>query len=45
MGEKGILGQRQRIMDTLKNNGEVQTDVGDARPIYQQYWERLRTGI
>ncbi|BDD88958.1 extracellular solute-binding protein [Desulfofustis limnaeus] len=28
----------------IVNNGEFQTDVGEALPIYQQYWERLRTG-
>jgi spermidine/putrescine transport system substrate-binding protein len=26
------------------NNGEFQADVGEALPIYQQYWEKLRTG-
>lgn len=28
----------------IMNNGEFQTDVGKALPIYQQYWEKLRTG-
>ncbi|KJR96842.1 MAG: spermidine/putrescine ABC transporter substrate-binding protein [Desulfobulbaceae bacterium BRH_c16a] len=28
----------------ILDNGEFQTDVGDALPIYQQYWEKLRTG-
>jgi spermidine/putrescine transport system substrate-binding protein len=28
----------------ILNNGEFQTDVGEALPIYQQYWEKLRTG-
>ncbi len=26
------------------DRGEFQTDVGEALPIYQQFWERLRTG-
>ena len=26
------------------NNGEFQADVGEALPIYQKYWEKLRTG-
>jgi spermidine/putrescine transport system substrate-binding protein len=26
------------------NNGEFQADVGEALSIYQQYWEKLRTG-
>jgi spermidine/putrescine transport system substrate-binding protein len=28
----------------IVENGEFQTDVGEALPIYQQYWEKLRTG-
>lgn len=28
----------------IMNKGEFQTDVGEALPIYQQYWEKLRTG-
>lgn len=28
----------------LVQTGEFQTDVGDALPIYQKYWEKLRTG-
>lgn len=28
----------------ILNNGEFQTDVGEALQIYQQYWEKLRTG-
>ena len=28
----------------IMDNGEFQTDVGKALPIYQQYWEKLRTG-
>jgi spermidine/putrescine transport system substrate-binding protein len=28
----------------IMTKGEFQTDVGEALPIYQQYWEKLRTG-
>lgn len=28
----------------IVESGEFQTDVGEALPIYQQYWEKLRTG-
>jgi spermidine/putrescine transport system substrate-binding protein len=28
----------------IMDKGEFQTDVGDALPIYQQYWQKLRTG-
>ncbi len=28
----------------IMDNGEFQTDVGEALPIYQQYWQKLRTG-
>lgn len=28
----------------IMNKGEFQTDVGGALPIYQKYWEKLRTG-
>jgi len=28
----------------IVDNGEFQIDVGDALPIYQQYWEKLRAG-
>ena len=24
--------------------GEFQTDVGEALPVYQMYWEKLRSG-
>lgn len=27
----------------IVKNGEFQTDVGDALPLYQKYWEKLRT--
>ena len=28
----------------IMNNGEFQADVGEALPIFQKYWEKLRTG-
>ena len=28
----------------IMNKGGFQTDVGEALPIYRQYWEKLRTG-